>query len=459
MLAEIQSYIGAFLNEASAILWGVPMLVLLIGTHIFMTFRTKGVQRKIFKAISLTVKSDKESGGDISHFGALAVSMAATVGTGNIIGVGTAITLGGPGAVFWCWMTGVFGIATKYAESLIAVKYREKTSDGTMIGGAMVVLDKVLNMRFLSVFFCIATIAAAFGIGNMTQANSVASLLNENLSVPPYITGIVMAILVGVIIIGGVKSLSKVCTYLVPFMAVFYVIGCIVLLFINYNYVFDAIELILKSAFDTSAVLGGTMGGGMMLAMRYGFARGLFSNESGMGSAPIVSAAAKTNNAVRQALIASSATFWDTVIICALTGVVLVSSVLAYPDINFTDGAVLTSMAFGKMHWLGSIILTIALLTFVFSTILGWSYYSEKTLEYLAGKKAIPYYRIIWVICIFIGSVAQLDLVWAFSDCANALMAIPNLVAVLALSGVVARETQKYLWNNRLDDIDKDLEV
>ena len=456
-MAELQEFFLNILSDFSGFLWGVPMIVLLFGTHIFLTFRTRGVQRHMGTAIKMTLSGSK-AGGDISNFSALMVAMAATVGTGNIIGVGTAIALGGPGAVFWCWLTGVFGIATKYAEALLSVKYRYKTESGTMIGGPMVVLEKALKMKPLAIFFCITTIAAAFGIGNMNQANSVSVLLTENFGVSPYITGIVMAVLVGIITFGGIKWLARVCEVFVPFMAVVYIIGCVSILILNYQFVGDAIELIVTSAFSPVAIGGGLTGGGIMIAMRYGISRGLFSNESGLGSAPIVSAAAKTENAVKQALIASSATFWDTVIICALTGIVLVTSVIVYPDINFHDGAILTNMAFTKLHDWGGPLLTVALLTFVFSTILGWSYYAERCLEYIGGKKVIVYFRIIWSIAIFIGCVAKLDLVWVFSDCANALMAIPNIVSLLLLSGVVASETKKYLNKDRINEYDPTIE-
>lgn len=433
------------------------MIVLLFGTHLFLTFRTRGVQRHIGSAIKMTLSGSK-AGGDISNFSALMVAMAATVGTGNIIGVGTAIALGGPGAVFWCWLTGVFGMATKYAEALLSVKYRYKTESGTMIGGPMVVLERGLKMKPLAIFFCITTICAAFGIGNMNQANSVSVLLTENFGVSPYITGTVMAVLIGFITFGGIKWLARVCEVFVPIMAVVYIIGCVAILILNYQFVGEAVELIITSAFSPAAVGGGLTGGGIMIAMRYGISRGLFSNESGLGSAPIVSAAAKTENAVKQALIASSATFWDTVIICALTGIVLVTSVIVYPDINFHDGAILTNMAFTKLHDWGGGLLTIALFTFVFSTILGWSYYAERCLEYISGKKALVYFRIIWSIAIFIGCVAKLDLVWVFSDCANALMAIPNIISLLLLSGVVASETKKYLNKDRINEYDPTIE-
>lgn len=452
-MTDIQRVILDILSQISGFLWGVPMVVLLFGTHLFLTYKTGGIQRYIGTAVKLTLKTSR-AGGDISNFSALMVAMAATVGTGNIIGVGTAIALGGPGAVFWCWLTGVFGVATKYAEALLSVKYRYKTSDGTMIGGPMVVIEKALKMKWLSVFFCVATVCAAFGIGNMTQANSVSTLMAENFGVSTYVTGLVMATLVGLVTMGGIKWLSRVCEVFVPIMALVYIVGCVGILLLNITWVDDAVLLIVQSAFSAEAVGGGFVGGGVLLAMRYGISRGLFSNESGLGSAPIVSAAAKTENAVKQALIASSATFWDTVVICALTGIVLVSSVLAYPDIDFSDGAILTSMAFGKLHVWGDGLLTIALLSFVFSTILGWSYYAERCVEHLGGKRVLIAFRMVWSVAVFVGCVAKLDLVWVFSDCANALMAIPNLVSLLLLSGVVASETKKYLSSNRIDEYD-----
>ncbi|MBP6230178.1 MAG: sodium:alanine symporter family protein [Paludibacteraceae bacterium] len=456
-MKELLSFLESFFEHTNAFLWGAPMIILLFGTHLFLTVRTGFVQRKIFTAIKLSFTSDKDSKGDISQFGALVIALAATIGTGNIIGIATAIALGGPGAVFWCWLTGVFGMATKYSESLLAVKYRIKTDNGKMMGGAMVVLDKVLHMRWLAVLFCIFTAIAAFGIGNMTQANSISILVEQNFAIPPYITGIVLASTVGIVMFGGVEWVARVCKALVPSMALLYIIGCLWLLGLNYQFVGAAVSLILRSAFSSEALGGGFTGAAVMMSMRYGIARGLFSNESGLGSAPIVAAAAQTKNAVRQALISATGTFWDTVVICALTGIVLVSSVLAFPDIDSHDGALLTSMAFSKLHVWGSSILTFGLLTFVFSTLLGWSYYAERTLEYLFSSKIIVYYRVAWILAIFFGSILKISLVWNISDSANALMAIPNLVMVLMLSGVVASETRKYLWSNNLDQTDSEL--
>ena len=390
----------------------------------------------------------------------MCTALAASIGTGNIAGVSGAIAIGGPGAVFWMWISALFGMCTKYAEVTLSLKYREKNQAGDWVGGPMYYIRNGLgkSWKWLACVFAAFGALAAFGIGNMTQANSVSTLMQENFGVSTYITGAVMAALIALITMGGIKWLSRVCEIFVPIMAAIYIIGCLAILFLNISWVDDALLLIVKSAFSAEAVGGGFAGGGIMLAMRYGISRGLFSNESGLGSAPIVSAAAKTDNAVKQALIASSATFWDTVIICALTGIVLVSSVLAYPDINFSDGAVLTNMAFGKLHAWGSGLLTIALLSFVFSTILGWSYYAERCVEYIGGKRVLVLFRIIWSSAVFIGCVAKLDLVWVFADCANALMAIPNIVMLLTLSGVVAAETKKYLDADKINEYDPTIE-
>jgi len=445
--------IQLFFNKLSGLLWGWPMIILLLGTHIFLTIRLKFPQRKIFKGIALSVKSDGDSKGDVSQFGALATALAATIGTGNIIGVATAVSLGGPGAVLWCWLSGVFGIATKYSEGLLAVKYRVKTSDGTMLGGPMYALERGLGMKWLAVLFCIFTIIAALGIGCSVQSNSIATMLRETFNVSPYISGGILAFMVALVIFFGIKGIAKVCGFLVPFMAFFYVLGCIVIILMNASFLGKAVSLIFESAFSLKAVGGGMAGGGLMVAMRYGIARGLFSNESGMGSAPIVAAAARTKNPVRQALVSATGTFWDTVVVCALTGLVLVTSILRYPGIDYSDGALLTKMAFSKITFIGPLILNVGLITFAFSTILGWSYYAEKAIEYLGGKRVIVYYRIVWIVGVFLGSVAKLSMIWDLADSMNALMALPNLVSLILLSGVLARETKKYLWSGGLDDI------
>ena len=437
------------LTQISDLLWGYPLIILLFGTHVFLTFRLKIIQRFIGKAIKISLRRDKEGKGDISQFGALTTSLAATIGTGNIVGVSTAVAAGGPGAVLWMWLTGVFGIATKYSEALLAVKYRVKMPDGSMAGGPMYVLERGLNMKWLAVLFAAFTSVTAFGIGNMVQANSISTLVNEAFQIPTWITGLILASLTAVVIIGGIKSIASVCERLVPFMAITYVLGCLIVLGMNINGIPDTVMLILNSAFSGHAVVGGFLGAGMKEAIRFGIARGLFSNESGLGSAPIVAAAAQTKNPVRQALVSSTGTFWDTVVVCAITGLVIVNS---GEWVKGLSGAALTKQAFSDFHIIGPIVLTLGLLTFVFSTILGWSYYGEKAAEYLFGNKVIKPYRYLWVMFVMIGSVMSLNIVWTFADITNALMAVPNLVSLILLSGVIAKETKKYLWEDNLDE-------
>ena len=450
-------------NTISGYVWGWPMIILLLGTHIFLTIRLKCPQRKIFTAIHLSVKKDKDSEGDVSQFAALATSLAATIGTGNIIGVATAVSLGGPGAVLWCWLTGIFGIATKYGEGLLAIKFREKTTDGRMLGGPMYALEKGLKVKWLAILFAIFASIAAFGIGNTVQANAISenvSLLLNDVMVPNtarILVGFVIAALVAVVILGGVKSIAKICSALVPIMALLYVVGCIYILGVNFSYLGEALRLICVEAFSMKAAAGGTAGTVLMLSARYGIARGLFSNESGMGSAPIVAAAAQTRNPVRQALVSSSGTFWDTVVICAITGLVITTSIIAHPSIDYQDGGLLTKEAFATIPYVGTPILTFGILTFSFSTILGWSYYGERSMEYLLGERSITPYRIAWVLLTFVGSVMALELVWNIADIMNALMAIPNLISLLLLSKVIAKDTQHYLWEGNLDEEDKEL--
>ncbi len=447
-----------FIAEVSNFLWGWPMIVLLLGTHIFLTVRLRFPQRKILTAIRLSVTKDKGADGDVSQFGALATALAATIGTGNIIGVATAVAMGGPGAVLWCWLTGVFGIATKYGEGLLAIKYRVKMPDGTMLGGPMYALERGLKLKWLAVLFAVFTICASLGIGASVQANAISTICYETYGISPIWAGVTIVALTTLVVIGGVKSIARVCGMLVPFMALFYVLGCLYILGVNFNFLWPAVKLICQAAFSPEAAGGGFVGGSVIMAMRFGIARGLFSNESGLGSAPIVAAAAKTRNPVRQALVSSTGTFWDTVVICAVTGLVIVSSVLAHPDITFADGASLTKAAFAKIPVIGSPLLLGGLITFAFTTILGWCYYGEMAVEYLKGKRWTHYYRILYIVVAFLGCVINLTMVWNLADCMNALMAIPNLISLLLLSGVLVRETNRYLWGNRLDDNSDDAE-
>lgn len=463
--------ISAVMNGFNDFLWGWFMIILLLGTHIFLTIRTKFVQRKTFKAVKLSVTKDPDSDGDISPFQALATALASTIGTGNIIGVGTAIALGGPGAVFWCWLTGVFGIATKYSESLIGVKYRVKTSDGRMLGGAMYALERGFKFKtlgkILAVLFALFALLASFGIGSGVQVNAISNIMNntfdlgtvnlfgQNASVISIIVGVLVAAITAVVIFGGIKSISRVCELLVPFMAVFYVLGCLIILGMNFDVLGKTFEMIFQDAFSLKSVAGGFLGSSLMLAARYGIARGLFSNESGMGSAPIVASAAQTRNPVRQAMISSTGTFWDTVVVCLMTGLVLVSSIIKNPAIDVSDGGDLTYKAFQQIPVVGTPILVIGIAAFAYSTILGWSYYGERCVEYLFGRGGMIPYKLIFVFILLIGPVIKLDLVWTMADIFNALMSIPNLIAVVVLSPVVVKETNYYLYGNRLDEYDK----
>jgi len=442
------------ISKAASFIWGYPLIILLFGTHLFLTFRLRFIQRYIGKAIKLSVTKDDFAEGDVSQFSALCTALAATIGTGNIVGVATAISLGGPGAVLWTWLTGVFGISTKYAEALLSVKYRVKTEDGTMAGGPMYVMERAMGKKWLGILFATFTSLAALGIGSAVQANSISTMLASTFSIPTWISGIVMAILTAVVVIGGIKSIARVCDILVPFMALFYVTGCLIILGLTFSSIPASLALIVKSAFSAKAVGGGLAGAGIMAAMRYGIARGLFSNESGLGSAPIVAAAAQSRNPVKQALVSATGTFWDTVVVCAMTGLVLVNTGVWNQGLA---GGELTKAAFAMIPVVGPIVLTVGLLTFVFSTILGWSYYAEKAVEYLFGKKAITPYRVLYVGMVFVGSVFSLDLIWNMSDLANGLMAIPNLISLIALSGVIVSETKKYLWDDNLEAIDYEL--
>ena len=437
-----------FIQVTNQWVWSWPTILLLLGTHLFLTVRTKGIQRKLPTMIRLSVTKDPDAEGEVSQFATLTTALASTIGTGNIIGVGTAIALGGPGAVLWCWLTGILGIATKYAEALIAVKYRVKTRDGRMQGGAMYALERGLHMKWLGVAFALFGTLASFGIGCATQVNAIATVCNANLGVPEWLVGAAVAVLTALVIFGGIQTISRVCEKLVPFMAAFYVLGCLAILVYNRDFLWQTVTTICRLAFTPGAAAGGLTGGGLLLAMRYGLARGLFSNESGMGSAPIVAAAAQTRNPVRQALVSASGTFWDTVVVCLMTGLVLVSSILKNPAIdmgNITDGGILTTLAFDQIPLVGPVILVVGIISFAFSTVLGWSYYGERCLEYLAGRRALFLYRVLYVAVAALAPVAALDLVWTVADTLNALMAIPNLIAVLLLSGVVVRETERYL--------------
>lgn len=476
--------LNSIVGEISSWVWGLPTIMLLLGTHIFLTIRLRFPQRHILKAIKLSFSKDKDAEGEVSQFGALATALAATIGTGNIVGVGTAIALGGPGAVFWCWITGVLGMSTKYAEGLLAVKYRVN-SEGRMLGGPMYAIENGLAnthrgmvrwfWKLMAVAFAFFTAIATFGIGSTVQANAISTMSQQTMGVSPVVIGGIITILAAAVIMGGVKSIARCCQTLVPLMAAIYILGCITILIMNSHYLWPAVKLIVHSAFNPAAAGAGFLGTTIMMTARYGIARGLFSNESGMGSAPIIAASAQTKNPVRQALVSSSGTFWDTVVICAITGITIVSSILAYPDINVSDGGELTKMAFSKIPYVGTPLLVFGSLTFAFSTILGWCIYGERGMEYIASKLIRRFkrargqeptaaymeqrlravnntYRVLFLITVYLGAVISLDLVWNMADIFNALMAIPNLLCLLFLSGVIVKETRKYLWKDNQDD-------
>ncbi|MFA5162464.1 MAG: sodium:alanine symporter family protein [Elusimicrobiales bacterium] len=431
----------AALDKISSYVWGLPLIILLFGTHLFLTFRLGFIQRHLLRAIRISFSSKKEGDGEISHFASLMTALAATIGTGNIVGVAAAVAAGGPGAVLWMWLTGVFGMATKYAEALLSVKYRVADAQGRISGGPMYVLERGLGCKWLGTAFAAFTAVAAFGIGNMVQSNSIAGLAKETFNINPALSGAVLCALTALVILGGIKSIAAICEKLVPVMAIGYVAGCLYILAANFGALPGTIALIFKSAFCGQAALGGFLGAGVKEAMRYGIARGLFSNESGLGSAPIVAAAAQTRSPVRQALVSSTGTFWDTVVICLLTGLVVVGSGQWQAGLK---GAALTRAAFGSIPHVGAFILNFGLFTFVYSTILGWEYYGEKAVEYLFGPKAAFPYRLAWVAAVMAGAVVSMPAVWAFADIANGCMALPNIISLLALAPVAAAETKSY---------------
>jgi len=439
---------STMIKQVSDFMWGWPLLIMLLGTHLFLTVRLRFIQRYTWKAIKLSITQDKDSEGEISQFSALATALAATIGTGNVVGVASAVAVGGPGAVFWTWLTGILGIATKYSEGVLAVKYRIKNEDGSFSGGPMYALEHGLNNKFLAILFAFFTAVASFGIGSSIQANSLTAAVHDLLGFDKSYLAVIVFILSAAVILGGLKSIAGVCNTLVPFMAVFYISGCIYILGMGYNTLADTLVTIFKTAFTGQAAAGGFIGSTIMIAARNGVARGLFSNESGLGSAPIAAAAAQTRNPVRQGLVSSTGTFWDTVVICALTGLVLVNTGAWQSG---TEGVAMTKLAFDNIPRFGGLFLCVSLVTFTFSTIIGWSYYGEKATEYILGRKAILYYRLVYLVTVYLGCILSMDLVWNLGDIFNGLMAIPNLIALLLLSGTVATETRKYLWSDNLD--------
>ncbi len=458
------------LQAIDAFVWGPPMIVLLLGTHLFLTARTGFIQRKLPQAIRLSFRKDPEGRGDISNFGALATALAATIGTGSIVGVATAVLAGGPGAVFWMWVTGIFGMATKYVEVFASIRYRVRDHNGNMLGGAMYVWERAFKRADGTVpwwaklgagAFAAFAVVATIGTGSAVQASAMTGIITSSLPVPAWAVGLVIVVLVAAVIFGGVRSIASVCEKLVPVMAVAYAGGCLIILALNWAVLGDALALIFACAFTAKAAFGGAVGSGIVMALQFGCARGLFSNESGLGSAPIVAAAARTRNPAEQALVAMTGTFWSTVVICALTGVVLVSTMLTYPEIqeeivaspSVYTGAALASAAFAKIPYVGTPVLVIGMVAFSYSTILGWSYYGNRCVTYLLGRRAILPYQVAYVAVAFLGAVGVGDVVWTVSDIGNALMALPNIAAILLLSGLIARETRHYIYDDHLDEV------
>ncbi len=437
--------LDAIVGKVGAFAWGPPMLILLVGTGFWLTFSLRGLQfTKLGHALYLALIKRKEDGdepGDITHFQALMTALSATVGTGNIAGVATAIAVGGPGALFWMWITGLVGMATKYAEAVLAVKYRVVDENGEMSGGPMYYISQGLKLPWLGVIFAIFASIAAFGIGNMVQSNSVADAVEATFHIPNWITGVVLMICTAAVVLGGIKSIGRVTSILVPIMIVFYMAAALYIILINISGVPGALVFIVKQAFNPTAAAGGFAGATVMLAIRMGVARGVFSNESGLGSAPIAAAAAQTKHPVTQALVSMTQTFIDTLIVCTMTGLVLI---LTGAWSSGETGAELTTIAFQSAMPGGALIVTVGIVLFAYSTMLGWCYYGEKSIEYLFGVKSILPYRIVFIILIGVGAIAKLSLVWNISDTLNGLMAIPNLIGLLMLTPVVVSETKQY---------------
>ena len=443
-----------FIIRLDDLMWGVPMIVFLFGTHIYLTIRTRFVQKHVFRGIRYSLQSG-DGNGDLGIFSSLMTALSSTIGTGNIIGVGTAITLGGPGAVLWTWLAGILGIATKYGESFIAVKYRRKEEDGSYLGGAMTALEH-LDLKFLAKLFAVFAALAAFGIGCATQSNAIATALADNFSISKPLIGIVLCVLTFIVIFGGVKSIARVCTGLIPFMSIIYTLGCIYILIYNHAYLGQTVQIIVSSAFTAKAMQGGFVGSTLMIAARYGIARGLFSNESGMGSAPMATAVGNAKNAVKPALVGSTGVFWDTVVVCLMTGLAVCSSVVANDAVSSIglNGSELVTACFNTIPVVGKPLLIFGIVTFAYSTILGWSFFGETCTKYLFGKGSVKIYQALWIVVIYLGVAADLDAVWAVADILNGAMCIPNIIAVLLLSKQIAEETKYYLDEGHIEETD-----
>ncbi len=468
--------ISQFISSVDGWLWSWPLIIMLVGTHIYMTIRTKFIQRKIGTAIKLSLQPDTESEGNISPFAALTTTLSATVGTGNIVGVATAIVCGGVGAIFWMWIIGILGMATKYAETLIALKFRVKDKNGDMLGGAMYALERGFPgkrwAKIVAVCFAAFAALATFGIGGAVQSNSVVGIIHEYTdAVPMWAIGLLATVLVGIVIFGGIKGISKVCEKVVPFMAIFYVVCCVIIIGMNYQYILPALKWIVVCAFNPVSMVGGGAGFAVMTALRYGVARGLFSNESGMGSAPLAAANSTSKNPARTGLIIMSGAFWDTVVICLITGLTLTTAILASPELTttyaateaglaegFAKGLILSTSAFNQVPVFGPLILVVGMVLFSYTTMLGWAWYGDRAVTYLFGSKAKKWYRLAFLVFVFLGAVGGsallANIAWDFADVMNGLMVIPNLIAIWALAKVIAKDTQHYVWEDNLEEPD-----
>ncbi|UIZ58422.1 sodium:alanine symporter family protein [Acinetobacter sp. SCLZS86] len=445
----------SMMETLSGWVWGPYMLVLIVGTGVFLTFRLLFWQFRMlplaFKQVFCKHDKAQKEPGDISHFASLMTALSATIGTGNIAGVATACVLGGPGAVFWMWMTALFGMATKYGEGVLAVKYRIKNEKGQMSGGPMYYIERGLKWKWLAIIFAFFGTVASFGIGSSVQSNTVALAVENSLGLETWITGVVITVFSALVILGGISSISKASSVIVPIMAILYVTGGLIIILNNLHLVVPAFELIFRDAFTGEAVAGGAIGA----VIRYGVARGVFSNEAGMGSAPIAAAAAKTDHPARQGLVSMTGTFIDTIIVCSITGIVLVMGfIMAGNSFGGATGAVLTTQVFDQLlPGFGGWVVTFGIIFFAYSTILGWSYYGEKCCTYLFGEKYVLIYRLIYIASVFIGTIATLDLVWLFADTFNGLMAVPNLIALLLLSGVIAKESKDFIAKRKSGEL------
>lgn len=436
MLSE---FINAFQNSV----WNLILLLVLLGTHIYFTVRLKFIQKKVPEGIILSFSKDTSGQGGISPYASLATALAATIGTGNIIGISTAIAVGGPGAVFWCWITGIFGMATCYAECFLSVKYRIKKENGDYAGGAMYVLERVLHKKKAALFFAFFAVAASFGIGSSVQSHAISAAITEKLSISPHMVGIGVAMLAASILLGGGKSIAKVCTYLVPIMSFLYLGGCFFLMIKNAGVIPKTVMVIVNAAFTSESVVGGMVGTAVMTGLRVGISKGLFTNEAGMGSIAMSAADAKTTSAVKQGIISMTGVFWDTVVMCAVTGITIVSCMLKNPA--FFQNIESDRLCFAAFSFMpaGEWILTVSLVLFAFATIIGWSYYGECATGYLFGERGIGIYQLLFIVTIYLGAVMSLEMVWGLADLFNSFMAIPNIMSLFLLRKIIIGETLK----------------